>query len=116
MMGAGVMITCKNKVLLLQRSKDKSWNCAGGSTERGESRFQTAIREMNEEILNVPKTLKIVDHHHTKPYTLYYGILEEPFAPEINEESIDWDWVDFSEVFNLEIHPKDYYSLKYFLD
>ena len=115
MMGAGVMITCKNRVLLLKRSKDHKWNCAGGSTEIGESRFQTAIREMNEEIVNVPETLKIVDHHNTKTYTLFYGILEEPFTPEINEESIDWAWVSISEVFDLEIHPKDYRSLKYFL-
>ena len=115
MMGAGVMITCKNRVLLLKRSKDYKWNCAGGSTERGESRFQTAIREMNEEILNVPETLKIVDHHHTKPYTLFYGILEEPFIPVVNEESVDWAWVSISEVFDLEIHPKDYPSMKYFL-
>jgi len=114
-MGAGVMITCKNRVLLLQRNKDLTWNCAGGSSERGESRYQTAIREMNEEITNVPPHLKIVNHYGTNGYTLYHGILRDIFYPMINDESIDWRWVRFSEIPKYKIHPKDRNHMQYLL-
>lgn len=109
--GAGVMLTCKDMVLILQRNKDKdypnSWNCPGGSAEKEEKPYQTAFRELKEEILNVPNNMEIINHKSNEKYILFHGILEEEFIPIINEESKDWAWVAFSEVFDYNLHPKD---------
>ena len=55
-MGAGVMFQKDGKALLLKRSKRNKdrwggyWNFPGGTTEMGETPYETAVRESREEV------------------------------------------------------------------
>ena len=54
-MGAGILFQQNKRVLLLKRAREGDkwagyWNCPGGSSEKGESRYETAVRESREEI------------------------------------------------------------------
>ena len=113
-MGAGIMVTCDKKVLILKRAHYKGdpysgyWNFPGGTSEVGESAYDTAVRETSEEIgISVP-FIKVVDHVESKGYTMFIGKVSLEFTPEIDEEHTDFKWVDLSSIPSIEkLHPKD---------
>ena len=112
-MGAGIMVVCGKKTLALKRSKYKKdpfsgcWNFPGGSSEKGESAYETAIRETKEEIgISVPH-IKVLDHIEIRFYTLFIGEVEAEFEPQLDHEHSDFMWVPLSEVLKLNLHPKD---------
>ncbi|MBP5679324.1 MAG: NUDIX domain-containing protein [Bacilli bacterium] len=53
-MGAEDFIICDNKILMTQRSPEKShpgmWEVPGGCSQAGEESFDTLVREMSEEV------------------------------------------------------------------
>jgi len=111
MMGAGILFQHDKKVLLLKRAKvdDKwvgYWNCPGGSEEKGESRYETALRESREEIGPLPM-FQVYDHINTYGYTLFLATAKYEFTPLLNEEHSEWVWVNKEDVLSYKLHPKD---------
>ena len=57
---AGLVIRCKDKVLLLLRSKGEralTWGLPGGMRDEGESPLECAIRESIEELGHLPRNV-----------------------------------------------------------
>lgn len=118
-MGAGILFEKDGKVLLLKRARlgDKwqgFWNFPGGSEERGESRYETALRESREEIGPLPR-FKIYDHIETRAYTLFLAETPYLFTPKLNEEHSEWKWVEINELRSYQTHPKDRVPISIFL-
>ena len=112
-MGAGIMVVCGKKTLVLKRSLYKVdpfsgyWNFPGGSSEKGESPYETAVRETEEEIgISVP-FIKVSDHIEGKFYTMFIGHVGMEFKPQLDHEHSDFKWIPLREVLSLDLHPKD---------
>jgi 8-oxo-dGTP pyrophosphatase MutT (NUDIX family) len=111
-MGAGILFEKGGRVLLLKRARlgDKwqgYWNCPGGSQEKGETRYETALRETCEEIGFLPPSFKIYDHIETRAYTLFLAQVDYLFTPRLNDESSEWEWVSLQDIYSYRLHPKD---------
>ena len=124
-MGAGIMLLCGDKALILKRANYKHdkfsgfWNFPGGQAEPNESSYETALRETLEETQIDSGQYKIVNHIDTKIYTMYVAICEEEITPILDHEHIDWKWVEYKKIPSLKdkLHPKDWRSFKiYFKD
>ena len=110
-MGAGILFQQNKRVLLLKRAREGDkwagyWNCPGGSSEKGESRYETAVRESREEIGPLP-IFKVYSHIEHHGYTLFLAEAKYEFTPLLNDEHSEWKWVDQSEVLSYDLHPKD---------
>jgi len=116
-MGAGIMlISPKNRTLIIKRSKYKSdpysemWNFAGGTSEDNESDYETAVRETKEEIGDCD--YQIYNHVKTKYYTLFFATVSKEFIPTLDHEHTDYLWIDVKHLSKINLHPKDFYSLR----
>ena len=83
---SGVLVKCKNKVLLCKRSPKESrpntWSIPCGHIEKEESPIDAAIREFKEETyINLVKPDKLLDFIETSNGGLLYV-----FYKEINKE------------------------------
>jgi len=117
MMGAGILFQHDKKVLLLKRAKEGDkwagyWNCPGGSTEKGESRYETAVRESREEIGPLP-LFQVYNHIDQRGYTLFLAQAKYKFTPLLNNEHSEWKWVDEVDVLSYDLHPKDRKPLEF---
>ena len=121
-MGAGIMVICKDKVLVLKRANYKNdpyanyWDFPGGQGRLEESSYETAVREVREEIgISVPY-IKIVEDVKAKYYTMYIGVVPNQFKPELSEEHISYKWVSMLSISRIKnLHPKDKNGLKVYL-
>jgi len=119
-MGAGVMLLCGNKTLIMKRAHYKYdkwsgyWNFPGGQGEPNETTYQTALRETEEETGITPDQYKVVDHIDDKIYTMYIGVCKEEIVPVLDHEHTEWEWVVISKIPSLknEMHPKDWRGFK----
>jgi len=119
-MGAGVMLLCNNKTLILKRANYKHdrfsgyWNFPGGQGEPNETTYQTALRETEEETGIKPDQYKVVDHVDDKIYTMYVGVCKEEIVPVLDHEHTEWEWVVISKIPSMtrEMHPKDWRGFK----
>jgi 8-oxo-dGTP diphosphatase len=120
-MGAGIMLTCKKKVLILKRANYKKdpfggyWNFPGGKTDNTESAYETALRETFEETGFEERDIKIYKHVESRGYTMFIGVLDEEYMPVLDEEHTEYKWVDIEEVRNYILHPKDERCFKKYL-
>lgn len=112
-MGAGIMVVCGKKTLVLKRASYKGdpfsgyWNFPGGTSEKGESAYETAVRETGEEIgISVP-FIRVSDHIESRFYTMFIGEVGMEFKPQLDHEHTDYMWIPILEVLELELHPKD---------
>ena len=113
-MGAGIMLTCKKKVLIIKRANYKEdpfsgyWNFPGGTSERGEKPYETALRETFEETGFEERDIRIYQHIESRSYTMFVGVLDEEYMPVLDEEHTEYRWIPIREVLNIELlHPKD---------
>ncbi len=121
-MGAGVMFISGGDTLILRRvSKTEDrwsgyWNFPGGKTEGGETHYETAMRELYEEVggdpsenlIGVEKVpFQIYDELYGSGYTLYLAEVSTKFTPILDNENDEWKWVPFSYLSNCKLHPKD---------
>ena len=113
-MGAGIMLLCKKKVLVLKRGDYKEdpfsgyWNFPGGTSEKGETPYETALRETFEETGFEERDIRIYEHIENRSYTMYIGVLDEEYMPVLDEEHAEYKWIPLSDVLKIEnLHPKD---------
>ena len=114
-MGAGIAIQAKDtkRLLIIKRADYKSdqhrskWDFAGGTAEEGESPLETAVREVGEEIGQLPESLRIWAHFESPTYVLYVGTVEHEWEPTLSHEHVAWKWVTYPELRAYELHPKD---------
>ena len=102
-------------VLLIRRSAKVSqpgtWSVPGGHVDPGESRWDAACRESEEEIGHAPEDWLMEDgvqevHMAGQAYTTFIVPVPEPFLPVLNDECDDWSWIPLSEVGGLAgLHP-----------
>lgn len=120
-MGAGVLFISKGSVLLLQRNKNLSgnkwggfWNLPGGTTDKGESHYQTAIRESQEEIGSPPQGTYFFDHYSSPAYSVFFADCPFKFKPILNEEHSAYAWVPVEQINRYKLHPREKNPLMYF--
>lgn len=123
-MGAGVMLLCGNKTLVLKRAHYKNdkwsgfWNFPGGQGEPDESPYDTALRETLEETGLSPDHYQVVDHvghqSDTFHYVMFIGICKSELTPTLDHEHTEWKWVPISLIPDMEMHPKDMRGFKRF--
>jgi mutator protein MutT len=119
-MGAGVMLLCGNKTLIMRRAHYKHdkwsgcWNFPGGQGEMGESAYETALRETEEETGITPEQYQVVDHVDDKIYMMFVGVCKEELVPTLDHEHTEWEWIVISKIPRLkdEMHPKDWRGFK----
>jgi 8-oxo-dGTP pyrophosphatase MutT (NUDIX family) len=119
-MGAGIMLLCGNKTLIMKRTHYKYdkwsgyWDFPGGKGELNETTYQTALRETEEETGIDSDQYQIVNHVETRYYTMYVGVCKTEIEPTLDHEHIDWKWVrrDMIPKIKSQMHPKDWGSYK----
>ena len=111
---AGLVIRCKDKVLLLLRSKGEralTWGLPGGMRDEGESPLECAIRESIEELGHLPRNVYIKKKwaHNIFRGTRFVcwlsesPILFKPSSLDKREHSL-WRWYSKEEIKNLKLH------------
>ena len=111
--GSGIAFVCGDQILLLKGSSNVgspgTWAPPGGNVENGETPLDAAIRESDEEILNVPSRYVITGEYQFKnpsiDYTMYVAHVLRKFKPKLNWENTDSSWVKISQVDKYELHP-----------
>lgn len=119
-MGAGIMLLCRDKILIMKRAHYKHdkwsgyWDFPGGQAEPGESTYQTAVRETFEETGISIDQYKVINHVETKIYTMYVAICDEEIVPKLDEEHTEYKWVYTKDILDIrhQLHPKDWKSYK----
>lgn len=104
---------CGDEILLLKRSSKVgnpgTWAPPGGNVENGETPIDAAIREVDEEILNVPPRYVITGEYQFKnpsmDYTMYVAHVLRKFKPKLNWENTDSTWVNISLMGKYKLHP-----------
>lgn len=121
-MGAGIMLVCKDKTLVLKRAlykKDRYagyWNFPGGMAEEGETPYETALREVFEETKIPAEEIMVVDHVSNKAYTMFIGVVKAEHIPILDHEHTKYKWIDIESVPKIEnLHPKDEKCFSIFL-
>ena len=123
---AGTCVIADSLLLMLQRgpkgAAPLTWAFAGGRIEEGETPFQAAIRETQEE-LSVDLRYDPVAFSFSQPIpgeagktftTFVYTFPRVPsgWSPRINEESLAFGWFTLPAVKMLNLHPGIPYALK----
>ena len=119
-MGAGVMLLCGNKTLIMRRAEYKHdkwsgyWNFPGGQGEPNESSYETALRETVEETGITPDQYMVVDHVEERVYTMYVGVCKTEIEPTLDHEHTEWEWIVISKIPSMrdEMHPEDWRGFK----
>ena len=110
--GIGVVIVCKGKIVLAQRGNEPSkgkWTIPGGLVELGESVEAAVIREAKEETcLDVenPRLIDVVDNvdFDEKGKIKYHYVIVDYFVSvkggelKAASDAVDLRWVPFDEV------------------
>ncbi len=114
--GVGVILAVKQKVLMLKGKTGDHWTFVGGKIEEGETPLQTCIRETNEEIGITLTDLELEDVFFRWGWSnadLLVGILYSSTLPSMPEsfsvkqdEITDYAWVERGSLDNYNI-PND---------
>jgi len=121
-MGAGVMLLCGDKTLIMKRAHYKYdkwsgyWDFPGGQGEPNESSYETALRETEEETGITSDQYQVVDHVEDRIYTMYVGVCKTEIEPVLDHEHTGWEWILTTKIPSLknEMHPKDWRGFKKF--
>jgi 8-oxo-dGTP pyrophosphatase MutT (NUDIX family) len=115
---SGVMFRCGNKILLLKRAHwtmdPLLWGIPGGAVPVDQNKEpmdikQSAIKETTEEIGGFPEGYWSKKYVNQKPgskfkYTTFVVEVDEEFNPILNDEHLDFDWVDLDKL-PQDVHP-----------
>jgi len=108
--GAGVLFTDGRSVLLLLRSNSTknpgTWGLPAGHSEEGESPFQTAERECEEEIGVQPYGTRVGKSEEREGrWTIYLYRVDRPFDCKLNEEHTEYKWASWDKLESMNLHP-----------
>jgi 8-oxo-dGTP diphosphatase len=116
-LGAGVLIqrTDDGTVFLVQRSRMESnpetWGIPGGHVEEGEKPIDGAIRELEEELGNIPPfemthflPARFGDFTYITFFARMRGRDATGWKPVLNHENQDWGWFSIHELPS-NLHP-----------
>lgn len=101
------------RVLLQHRAEwshhGGTWGLPGGARDSHEEAVAAALREATEETALDRSLVRtrhtFVDDHGGWSYTTVYADTPSPLATELNQESIELDWVALPDVESRELHP-----------
>jgi 8-oxo-dGTP pyrophosphatase MutT (NUDIX family) len=92
------------RFLFLHRANGKTsgtWGLVGGGTELGESPFEGLIREIQEEVGDLPKFVKtipletFVSNDEKFNFHTYLVVIKKEFLPNLNNEHDGYAWTSF---------------------
>lgn len=108
---SGALFYAKNtkRILLLQKSNGKhqgTWSLVGGTADLGENPWQSLLREINEEIGDMPDIIKSIPletfvsndrvfHFHT-----FLCVVKNEFIPILSNEHSGYSWT------TIDLSPK----------
>lgn len=110
-MGAGIIFTDGEQILLLKRSDNSDyaayWSIPGGKAKKDELPLDCARRESKEECgYNNGQRFA---HFHTKDgahsFHTYLFSVDKPFDVKLSNEHSDFKWVPLNEVSSMKLHP-----------
>lgn len=111
-LGAGIVFTDGEKVLLLKRDSSSDypghWCIPGGKAKEGETPLDVAHRESKEECGTVEGQRFAHFHsrdgaHHFHTYLL---AINNPFEVKLSKEHDDFEWTPLEKVNGMKLHPK----------
>lgn len=123
---AGTLILIEPTIFLLQRgpkgAEPHTWAVAGGRIEDGESPFEAAIRETQEEI-DIDLTSYRPEFSFSQPipgetgrtfttFVFRFPRIPSGWSPMINDESLAFGWFTRPAISMLTLHPGMSYALK----
>lgn len=92
------------RFLFLHRANGKTagtWGLVGGGNELGESPFEGLTREIQEEVGDLPKFVKIipletfVSNDEKFNFHTYLVVVKKEFLPDLNNEHDGYAWTSF---------------------
>ena len=112
--GIAIVNSVDATILLQHRAKwthsGETWALPGGAIDSHEDALTAAIRELAEELGIFPNSISVLheeilfDHGLWRYHTVIAELLE-PIQPIHNQESVESQWVQFSDVADFELHP-----------
>lgn len=108
----------ERKILVLQRTKSKTWSLPGGRLNRGEECHEALSREIKEETgLDVielkPFDVNIITDPYQTKYCVYFkGKVSKYPQLTLSEEHCEYKWIGIKELNDLKI---EYDSVKQIL-
>ena len=93
------------RFLYLQRTKHKTagqWGLVGGMAEKGETPWNSLLREIDEEIGKTPAIKKVIplelytSNDEKFFFHTYIAVVKEEFIPTLNKEHSGYAWCDAS--------------------
>jgi 8-oxo-dGTP pyrophosphatase MutT (NUDIX family) len=87
-----------------------TWSCAGGALDHGETPFEGALREAEEEIGSIPDGHRLLGEFVFAPatdwtYTTVVVAVDQPFGASANFETDAVGWFRVGEVDDRPLHP-----------
>jgi len=117
---AGILLKHKNEGLFLKRTQNEdwdnvgSWAYTGGGINDGESPYQAALRECNEEIGCLPKFELLGEFQHGSFVTYVGEVANKDFEVKLNHEHEMYGWYNFSDQSLSPLHPGVFPVLQHF--
>lgn len=111
---AGLVLVRDQSILLQHRApwvhNGDTWGIPGGARDSHETPIEAALREANEEIgidinLVTPVDEFIDDHISWSYHTIIAKADSSLIAHEMNDESLDVEWIKISDIEKQELHP-----------
>ena len=111
---AGLVLVREQSILLQHRApwvhNGDTWGIPGGARDSHETPLEAALREANEEIgidINLVTAVdEFVDDHITwKYHTIIAKADPALVAHEMNDESLEVNWIPIGEIENQKLHP-----------
>ena len=102
-----IVVTDKNKILLIKRSKTDGWmplhwSFPGGHIEIGEPPYKAAKRELKEET-NLDGKISYAGLRKTKTGKMYIYLCDEfKNDVQLNYEHCDHKWIEYKDIDDLE--------------
>lgn len=101
-----------NQVLMLQRSRSKTWCLPGGRLNQGEQWDEALLRELNEELnINLanpqPFAVNVITDQWQTKYCVYF-MFENNDVQDIrlSEEHSDYKWVGVDDIDDLDVEDE----------
>lgn len=111
---AGIVFTDGKSILLMKRAGEGehigTWALPGGKAKEGETEIGNAIRETKEEtgLTSIPgrRFDSMSNKSGLKKFTAFFYHVSKPFDVTLSKEHSDYEWIDFENLKNKELHPK----------